>query len=71
MKKLFFLLFLSLNVFAGFAQTNEKLDLKDVMDGKYRPETIRNIVVMPDGEHYAQMNSEGTQVIKYSFKTGK
>ena len=71
MKKLFFLLFLSLNVFAGFAQTNEKLDLKDVMDGKYRPETIRNIVVMPDGEHYAQMNREGTQVIKYSFKTGK
>ena len=71
MKKLFFLLFLSLNVFAGVAQTNEKLDLKDVVNGKYRPETIRNIVAMPDGEHYAQMNSEGTQVIKYSFKTGK
>ena len=26
---------------------------------------------MPDGEHYTQMNDEGTQITKYSFKTGE
>lgn len=70
MKKIFFLLLLSMNVFAGFSQSNGKVELKEIVDGKYRPKTIRNIVPMPDGEHYAQMNSEGTQITKYSFKTG-
>ncbi len=71
MKKMFFLLLLSLNICAIVAQSNEKLSLKDVVDGKYRPQTIRNIVPMPDGEHYAQMNNEGTQITKYSFRTGE
>ena len=71
MKKLLFLFLLSLNVLAIAAQSNEKLNLKDVVNGKYRPQTIRNIVPMPDGEHYAQMNPEGTQITKYSFKTGE
>jgi dipeptidyl-peptidase-4 len=26
---------------------------------------------MADGEHYTQMNTEGTQIIKYSFRTGQ
>ena len=56
---------------SGVAQSSKGLDLKDVVAGKYRPETIRNIVPMIDGDHYAQMNQEGTQITKYSFKTGE
>jgi len=26
---------------------------------------------MPDGEHYTQRNAEGTQIVKYSFRTGE
>ena len=33
---------------------------------------IYGVIPIPgDGEHYSQMNAEGTQIIKYSFKTGK
>lgn len=53
------------------AQSSKKLDLKDITSGKYRAENIRNVVPMPDGEHYTQMNEEGTQITKYSFKTGE
>ena len=70
MKKIVFLLIVSLNVIVAFSQNKGTLDLKEVVSGAYRPETIRNIVAMPDGEHYAQMNKEGTQITKYSFKTG-
>ena len=71
MKKLFFFLMLTMTGIAGSAQSAKSLDLKDVVSGVYRPETIRNIVPMNDGEHYAQMNAEGTQITKYSFKTGE
>ena len=40
------------------AQSSKKLDLKDITSGKYRAENIRNVVPMPDGEHYTQMNEE-------------
>ncbi len=71
MKKLFFLLFISVSIATTYAQqSSKKLVLKDIVNGEYRPETIRNIVPMPDGEHYAQMNQEGTRITKYSFKTG-
>lgn len=54
----------------AMAQTKQALDLKEVISGKYRPEGIRNVIPMTDGEHYTQMNAEGTQIIKYSFRTG-
>lgn len=57
---------------AGFAQNGKKaLDLKELTSGKFRTEGIRNVVPMPDGEHYTQMNAEGTQIIMYSFRTGE
>lgn len=55
-----------------FAQGSKELQLKEVVTGRFSPKNIRNVIPIPgDGEHYSQMNAEGTQIIKYSFKTGK
>ena len=71
MKKITLTLLLFLACVAGMAQGSKKLDLKDITSGQYRPTSIRNVAPMPDGEHYTQMNDEGTQITKYSFKTGE
>ncbi len=57
---------------AAFAQGGKALELKDIVTGQFRPENIYGVIPIPgDGEHYSQMNAERTQIIKYSFKTGK
>lgn len=72
MRRISISLFLCLCCLAGFAQNGKKaLDLKELTSGKFRTEGIRNVVPMPDGEHYTQMNAEGTQIIMYSFRTGE
>ena len=54
------------------AQGKKVLELKEVVGGAFRSENIYGVIPIPgDGEHYSQMNREGTQVIKYSFKSGK
>lgn len=56
----------------GFAQSGKALDLKEIVSGKFAPKNISGVIPIPgDGEHYSQMNAERTQIIKYSFKTGK
>lgn len=55
----------------SFAQSGKALDLKEITSGKFRTEGIRGIVPMPDGEHYTQLNADGTQIIQYSFRTGE
>ncbi|MBO5380914.1 MAG: S9 family peptidase [Bacteroides sp.] len=51
---------------------NSQLTLQEVVGGAFRVENIQGFIPIPgDGEHYTQMNAEGTQIIKYSFKTGK
>jgi dipeptidyl-peptidase-4 len=55
----------------SWSQGTQSLDLKDVVTGKFRPTTVRDLLPMNDDEFYTQMNEEGTQVIKYSFRTGK
>lgn len=54
------------------AQGLKTLELSDVTGGKFAPRNIANILPIPgDAEHYTQMNATHTQVVKYSFKTGK
>ncbi|MEG2574151.1 MAG: DPP IV N-terminal domain-containing protein, partial [Bacteroides sp.] len=43
----------------------------EVVSGTYQAEGLRGIAPMADGEHYTQMNNEGTKITKYSFATGK
>ena len=54
------------------AQGKKALTLEEVVGGAFYPENIYGVIPIPgDGEHYSQMNASRTQVIKYSFKTGK
>jgi len=71
MKRKFIFLFFCLCCLAGFAQEGKALDLKEINSGKFSPENIYGVVPMPDGEHYTQRNAEGTQIVKYSFRTGE
>lgn len=71
MKRKFIFLFFCLCCLAGFAQGGKALDLKEINSGKFSPENIYGVVPMPDGEHYTQRNAEGTQIVKYSFRTGE
>lgn len=73
MKKISITFFLCLfTTMVSFAQGSQTLELKDIVSGEFRPENIYGVIPIPnDGEHYSQMNSDGTQIIKYSFKTGK
>ncbi|NCC10616.1 MAG: S9 family peptidase [Bacteroidia bacterium] len=67
-------LFLLLSLFGMHqisAQNGQSLELKEVTSGKFRAENIYGIIPTPDGEYYTQINSQGTQIIKYSFRTGE
>lgn len=71
MKKLHLALLFCFITLAGMAQGTKQLELKDVVRGTFTPENIYGVIPMSDGEHYTQRNPEGTQIIKYSFKTGR
>ena len=72
MKQISIALLFCLCTWASFAQGSKSLDLKEIVSGKFRPENIHGVIPIPgDGEHYSQMNADATQIIKYSFKTGK
>ncbi len=72
MKQISITLVLCLCVLTVFAQGKKALELADVVSGQFRAENIYGVIPIPgDDEHYSQMNAEGTQIIKYSFKTGK
>ncbi|MCD7899834.1 MAG: S9 family peptidase [Bacteroides sp.] len=71
MKRSFFILSLCLLSLNLFPQGNKSLNLREIVSGSFQSENIRNVIPMADGEHYTQMNAEGTQIIKYSFKTGE
>ena len=72
-QKLILLLLLALGLPAGLAAQGKKpLTLEEVVGGAFYPENIYGVTPIPgDGEHYTQMNAAGTQVIKYSFRTGQ
>ena len=53
------------------AVAGQKLTLKDITSGQFAGESISAVVPLSDGESYAQISSDGKQIVKYSFKTGK
>ena len=68
---------LSILLFIGitgslFAQNgSQRVNLKDITDGKFRQVTsVDEMRSLPDGEHYTAMNKERTMVVKYAYKTG-
>ena len=49
----------------------QQLSLKDVTGGTLRAESMVAVEPLLDGESYAQISTDGKQIFKYSFKTGK
>ena len=49
----------------------QPLTLKDITSGKYRAESMSEVVALDDGESYAQISSDGKQIVVCSFKTGQ
>lgn len=52
------------------AQSSE-ISLRSVTDGSYYPEYIYGVNPLNDGESYSQLSSDGKQITRSSFKTGK
>ncbi|MDR3260977.1 MAG: S9 family peptidase [Tannerella sp.] len=64
---------LSLLVAGGIhaQQGSKRVELKDVVDGKFRQATSPGeLRSLPDGEHYTAMNKERTMIIQYAYRTG-
>ncbi len=67
-------LFMSLSLAGGaFAQTGSKpVDLKEIVDGRFRQKTsVGEMRSLPDGEYYTAMNPERNMIVKYSYRTGE
>ena len=56
---------------ATHVMAGQKLNLKEVAEGQFREETMAAVTPLTDGESYAQISSDGKQIVKYSFTTGK
>jgi dipeptidyl-peptidase-4 len=49
----------------------QQLSLKDISGSAFRAQTMVGVESLNDGESYTQISSDGKQIVKYSFKTGK
>ena len=59
-------LFAAAPVLAG-----QQLSLKDVTGAAFRAQSMAAVEPLADGETYAQISSDGRQILTYAFKTGK
>ena len=72
MKQTTLILLFCLYALAGAAQSNKTMTLEEVVTGQFAPKNIQGVTPIPgDDEHYAQLNAERTQIVKYAFRTGK
>ena len=49
----------------------EQFTLRNIVDGKYSPEYIYGVNPLNDGVSYSQLSSDGKQITRSSFRTGK
>ena len=68
MKKIFGLFILFLFTIVAQAQI---LELKDILDGKYRAKGVKTVISSADGEFYYQADNANKKIIKYAYKTGE
>ncbi len=66
------IIFLSLIVVQlSFAQ-NKQLELEDfTRKGTFSAKSVSGLQSMNDGVHYTTLENDGTQIVKYSYETGK
>jgi len=55
---------------ATTALAGQRLSLKEITEGAFRPESMTAVEPLADGE-YAQISKDKQQIVKYSFRTGK
>ena len=71
MKRITFILFLSICSIWTFSQT-QTVELEDfTIKGTFRPKSITGLRSMNDGNYYTTLEDGGTKIVKYSYKTGK
>ncbi len=70
MKRLFIL---CTTILATFIQVEagQKLTLQEITSGQFAGKSISAVEPLADGDSYAQISSDGKQIVRYSFKTGK
>jgi len=56
-------------VFTVSAQT--KIAISDITKGKFSAQTISGMIPIEGTDQYAQISDDRTQIVQYSFKTGK
>ena len=61
-----FSLVLSISAWAG-----DTLSVRDITSGRYAADNLRSLAPLADGESFAQVNSDGSKILKYSFATGE
>ena len=71
MRRISFVLMILLSSVVLPALAGQKLDLKSITQGVFRPEAMAAVEPMSDGETYTQISRDGKQIAKYSFRTGK
>ena len=67
-------LVMSLSLAGGaFAQTGSKpVDLKEIVDGRFRQKSsVGEMRSLPDGEYYTAMTPERNMIVKYAYRTGE
>ena len=69
MKKLTFIAALCLAASQLFA--GQKLDLKEITGGQFRPEAMASVKPLAGTDSYSQLSADRQQIVSYSFRTGE
>ncbi len=70
MKKIMMMCLAALLAVAGL-RASEKMDLKRLTQGEFSAKRISGIDPIKGTDQYAQISQDGSQIVQYSFKTGK
>jgi dipeptidyl-peptidase-4 len=71
MRRVILLLLATVFIISSKAQETKKITLEDILvKGTFKAQTVDGLRSMKDGEHYTTLENN-TQIVKYSYKTGK
>ena len=68
MKRILFIILILCTAGTALAQ---HITLGDIVDGKYRFRTVKEMRPLPDGESYARVSDDGQRIERCSFQTGE
>ncbi|MDR1369653.1 MAG: S9 family peptidase [Dysgonamonadaceae bacterium] len=71
MKYLLFVFCLLLSVHTAVLSQSNRIDLKEIVEGRYSPRGMSEMRPMADGEHYTMQSPDKKCILRYAYKTGK